>query len=118
MTRQQYDVAVGGSGAGGGISRSLPGWGSALKRGIREEHGSAVSLRGYGERVPRRHRSSEIAPSPAGLLGILQVRFHAGHDDSDRKMMEDMYGWMERILRACDAEIVTRAKYLEAMGDA
>ena len=32
--------------------------------------------------------------------------------------MEDMYGWMEQILRACDAEIVPYKNYLEPMGDA
>src|SRR5262249_2273879 len=38
--------------------------------------------------------------------------------ENDQKMMEDMYGWMEQILRACDAEIVPFKKYLEPMGDA
>ena len=52
------------------------------------------------------------------LLGIPQVRFRAGHDDNDLKMMQDMYGWMEQILRACDAEILPHRKYLESMGDA
>jgi choline dehydrogenase-like flavoprotein len=29
-----------------------------------------------------------------------------------------MYGWMEQILRACDADVVPHARYLEPMGDA
>ena len=46
------------------------------------------------------------------------MRFHAGAKDNDVKMMEDMYGWMEQILRACDAEILPHRKYVEPMGDA
>jgi choline dehydrogenase-like flavoprotein len=33
-------------------------------------------------------------------------------------MMQDMYGWMEQILRACGAEIIPHRKYIEPMGDA
>ena len=50
--------------------------------------------------------------------GIPQVRFHAGARDNDVKMMADMYGWMEQILRACDAEILPYKKFVEPMGDA
>lgn len=112
-----YIIGVG-SGFGRSFSRSLSGWGSVLKRGIRSEYGSTISLRGYGERVPRYERYFEIDPNHTDLLGISQVRFHAGHDDSDLKMTVDMYAWMEQILRACDAEVVPQKKYLEPMGDA
>lgn len=33
-------------------------------------------------------------------------------------MMEDMYGWMEKILRASGAEVLPSRKTLEPMGDA
>ena len=33
-------------------------------------------------------------------------------------MMDDMYGWMEQILRAAGAEVVPYRKYLEPIGDA
>jgi choline dehydrogenase-like flavoprotein len=46
------------------------------------------------------------------------VRFHAGDKENDRKMMADMYGWMEQILRACGAEILPHRQYIEPMGDA
>lgn len=112
-----YIIGVG-SGFGRSIGRSRSGWGAVLKRGIREEYGSAISLRCYGERAPRYDRYFEIDANHKDLLGIPQVRFRAGHDDNDLKMMQDMYGWMEQILRACDAEILPHRKYLESMGDA
>jgi choline dehydrogenase-like flavoprotein len=114
-----YIIGVG-SGFGRGISSSggLSGWGLALKKKIREEYGSTVSLRAYGERLARRDRWFEIDPQQKDTLGIPQVRFHCAHDDNDLKMRDDMYGWMEQILRSCDAEIVPHKRSLEAMGDA
>ena len=109
-----------GSGFGRGISSygGLTGWGADLKRKIRQEYGSTISLRGYGERLPDYNNYFELDPERKDAFGIPQVRFHAGEKENDRKMMEDMYGWMEQILRACDAEIVPYKNYLEPMGDA
>src|SRR5713226_4164503 len=86
------------------------GWGVDLKRKIRQEYGSTISLRGYGERLPDYDNYFEIDPERKDAYGIPQVRFHAGEKENDLKMMEDMYGWMEQILRACDAEIVPHKK--------
>ena len=102
-------------GAGGG---SVPGWGRDLKKTIRENYGTSIGFRGYGERLPDYDNYFEIDPDNKDAFGIPQVRFHAGVKDNDRKMMEDMYGWMEQILRACDAEILPYKKYIEPMGDA
>ncbi|MCW5970471.1 MAG: GMC family oxidoreductase [Blastocatellales bacterium] len=103
----------GASGAGG-----VNGFGSGLKQQIRQQYGSTISLRGYGERLPDYDNYFEIDPDNKDQYGIPQVRFHAGVKDNDLKMMEDMYGWMERILRSCGAEILPGRKYIEAMGDA
>src|SRR5215510_14136152 len=92
------------------------GFGSALKNQIREEYDGAISLRGYGERWADYDNYFEIDPNNVDAYGIPQVRFHAGDKDNDRKMMQDMYGWMEQILRACGAEIIPHRKYIEPMG--
>ena len=109
-----------GTGFGRGVSRSggLSGWGASLKKQIREEYGSVVTLRGYGERVPDYDNYFELDPVAVDAYGIPKVRFHAGAKENDLKMMEDMYGWSEQILRACGAEILPHTKYLEPMGDA
>ncbi|HEX4950747.1 MAG TPA: GMC family oxidoreductase [Blastocatellia bacterium] len=109
-----------GSGFSRGLSRSagLTGWGAAMKQQIRAEYGSTISLRGYGERWASFDNYFEIDPNNVDAYGIPQVRFHAGDSDNDRKMMEDMYGWMEQILRACKAETLPYRKYIEPMGDA
>ncbi len=114
-----YYVLVG-TGFGRGISAAggLTGWGAALKRRIREQYGSAISLRAYGERLPEYDNYFEIDPDNKDAYSIPQVRFHVRHGENELKMMEDMYGWMEQILRACGAEIMPYKKYLEPLGDA
>jgi len=114
-----YFILVG-TGFGRGVSRGagLMGFGSALKNQVREEYGGAISLRGYGERWADYDNYFEIDPNNVDAYGIPQVRFHAGDKDNDRKMTQDMYWWMEQILRACGAEIIPHRKYIEPMGDA
>jgi choline dehydrogenase-like flavoprotein len=108
-----------GSGFGQRPARAgVAGFGSALKAHIRDEYGSLMTLRGYGERVPDYDNYFELDPDNVDAYGIPQVRFHAGEKDNDRKMMEDMFGWMEQIMRASGADILPYRKYLEAMGDA
>ncbi|MBI1760689.1 MAG: GMC family oxidoreductase [Acidobacteria bacterium] len=96
----------------------VPGFGSALKGQIREEYGSLITLRGYGERLPAYDNYFELDPDNVDAYGIPQVRFHAGEKENDRRMMEDMFGWMEQIMRAAGAEVLPYRKYLEPLGDA
>jgi choline dehydrogenase-like flavoprotein len=109
-----------GTGFGRGISSSggVTGWGDNLKRQIREQYGSTISLRGYGERIGYYENCFEIDPEKTDAFGIPQVRFRAEHKANDLKMMEDMYAEMERILRGVGAEVLPFRKYLEPMGDA
>ncbi len=103
-------------GIGGG--GQVPGWGPELKKTIHAKYGAAIGLRGYGERLPDYDNYFEIDPNNKDAYGIPQARFHAGAKENDLKMMEDMYGWMEQVLRACGAEILPYKKYVEPMGDA
>ena len=111
---------LGGSGFGRGISSAggATGWGSSMKRKIREEYGAVLSLRGYGERLPDYNNYFEVDPENKDIYGIPQVRFHVTISDNDRKMMEDMFGWTEQIFRACGAKAFPYQKTIEPMGDA
>ena len=110
---------LGGMGFPRGIGSSGgPGWGPALKQRIREAYGTALSLRGYGEWLADYDNYFEIDPNNKDAYGIPQVRFHVSHKENERKMMDDMYGWIEAIMKACGAEVLPYGKYLEPMGDA
>jgi choline dehydrogenase-like flavoprotein len=114
-----YYLLVGsGFGRGPNATGGIGGYGTSLKREIRARYGSVISLRGYGECVSDHDNFFEIDPNNKDVYGIPQVRFRTRHTENSLTMMEDMYGWMEKILRACDAEILPYRKGLEPMGDA
>jgi choline dehydrogenase-like flavoprotein len=71
-----------------------------------------------GQKADYENAPDDVYLPPLPPRCIPQVRFRAGHKANDLAMMENMYGWMEQILRSCDAEIVPHRKYLEPMGDA
>ena len=128
IPRFNYNRKTGYSGGyfiliGSGFGRSVPtaaapGWGLSLKQQLRRRYGSTVSLRAYGECLPDYDNYFEIDPGNKDAFGIPQVRFHVSHKPNSLRMMEDMYGWMEQILRACGAEILPYEKKLEPLGDA
>lgn len=111
---------LGGGGFGRGISSSGgdTAWGRELKRQIRTEYGATMSFRGYGERLPDYDNYFEIDPENKDRFGIPQVRFHTSPKENDVNMSEDMYGWIEKLLKTCDAEILPYKKFIEPMGDA
>ena len=110
---------LGGTGFGSGApTAGATGWGIDLKRQIRANHGAAISLRGYGERLPEYSNYFEIDPNNKDKFGIPQVRFHVKPSDNDLKMRDDMYGWIDQIFRACGAEVMPYTKMVEPMGDA
>lgn len=97
-----------GCGMGPGQGASLPGFGSAYKKRIKELYPAGVDMGGYGEGLAFDWNRVEIDPD--GLhdrLGIPQVRFHT-HAVYPQAvaMLEEMYGQIEEILKAAGAEIL------------
>jgi len=107
-----------GFGSGAGSGSGVSGWGPDLKKQIRANNGASISLRGYGERLPEYSNYFEIDPGNKDRFGIPQVRFQTAPSDNDRKMMEDMYNWIDEIFRACGAEVMPYTRMIEPMGDA
>jgi choline dehydrogenase-like flavoprotein len=101
-----------GCGMDPGPGAHLPGFGSAYKKSIKELYPAGVSIDGYGEGLPFDWNFVEI--DPEGLkdrYGIPQVRFHTNAEyDHAFAMRDEMYGQMEEILKASDAEILPYEK--------
>lgn len=98
---------------------SIPGYGRNFKKAVRQVYGAQLSFRAYGERLPDYDNYLEI--DPAGLtdsLGIPQVRFHVANRENDFKMRDDMYHWMVKLLKECDAEQLPFQPNLQPPGDA
>jgi choline dehydrogenase-like flavoprotein len=116
--RGGYFILLGSGFGRGATTAGLAGVGTAFKAAVRERYGAVLSLRGYGECQSHAENRFEIDPQRKDGFGIPQVRFVCGHGDNELRMMEDMYGWMDAILRAMDAEVLPYRKRLEPLGDA
>lgn len=96
-----------GCGMGAGPGASMPGFGSAYKKKIKELYPAGFSIGGYGEGLAFDWNYVEIDPD--GLrdrLGIPQVRFHTNAEYPQAFAVRDeMYGQMEEIMKASGAEI-------------
>jgi choline dehydrogenase-like flavoprotein len=96
-----------GCGIGPGPGAGLGGFGSVLKKKIKELYPAAVSMSGYGEGLALESNYVEIDPD--GLrdrFGIPQVRFHTSAEyDHAFAIQDEMYGQIEEILRASGAEL-------------
>ena len=105
-------TAYTGCGMGPGPGASLPGFGSAYKKRIKELYPAAISIDGYGEGLPFEWNYVEIDPD--GLkdrYGIPQVRFHTNAEyEQALAMRDEMYAQMEEILRASGVEILPYTK--------
>jgi choline dehydrogenase-like flavoprotein len=101
-----------GCGAGPGAGASLPGFGSAYKKRIKDLYPANVSISAMGEGLAFPWNYLEIDPD--GLkdrYGIPQVRFHTtGEYDHAFAMRDEIYGEMERVLKASGAEILPYKK--------
>jgi hypothetical protein len=101
-----------GCGEGPGHGASLPGFGAAYKKRIKELYPANVSIGGYGEGLA--FASNYVEIDPGGLkdrYGIPQVRFHTTAEYGHAFAIRDfMYDDMERILKASGAEILPYQK--------
>jgi choline dehydrogenase-like flavoprotein len=101
-----------GCGMGPGPGASLPGFGSAYKKKIKDLYPAPVSMGGYGEGLALRSNYVEIDPD--GLRdpwGIPQVRFHTNAEYPEAyAMMDKMHGQINEILKASGAEILSNQK--------
>jgi choline dehydrogenase-like flavoprotein len=98
--------------AGPGVGAALPGFGSAYKKRIKELYPANVGMSGYGEGLAFPWNYVEI--DPGGLrdrYGIPQVRFHTSAEyEHAYAVLDEMYGEIERILKASGAEILPYKK--------
>lgn len=107
----RFNIATG-CGMGPGPGASLPGFGLAFKRKIKELYPAGFHISGYGEGLAFDWNYVEIDPD--GLrdrLGIPQVRFHTDAEYPQAfAMLDEMYGQIEEIIKASGGEILPYKK--------
>lgn len=76
------------------------GFGSALKRGLREEYGSFIRFGGRGEMIPNEKSFCEIDPEKKDKWGIPVLRFHFQWSDHERRQAQHMQETFRRLIEA------------------
>ncbi len=96
----------GGSGSGEypGHASSTPGFGSAFKKSVRDNHPAQISFTGFGEVLARRENQVDLDPVAKDVWGIPVLRFNYRFGDNELKMTKDMADTAEEMLRAAGAE--------------
>jgi len=95
------------SGSGKGINAGLPGFGKALKDGIRERYQARISLLGFGAKLDNPRTFVELDPSGRkDRYGMPLAKIHSAYADNDKKIFEDIKQKFTYILEQAGAESI------------
>jgi choline dehydrogenase-like flavoprotein len=96
----------GGSGASEYPSHAhqTPGFGSALKKAVRDNHPTPIGLSAFGEVLARRENKVELDSSRRDAWGIPVLRFDYRFGENELKMAKDMAVTAGEMLEAAGAE--------------
>jgi len=96
-------------GSGTGIfpdSASMPGFGSAYKKTVRDYAGAFIGMGGFGEVLPRYENYVDLDPELRDRWGIPALRFHIKFGDNEKKMAEDMADSAREMFEAAGIEVL------------
>lgn len=91
--------------AGAGWAKGLPGFGRDFKRDVKKRYPAWVELHPYGEVVPVPENRVEVDESRLDAYGVPLPRIIFKYGENERRMVDDMYDTVERILHEAKAEI-------------
>lgn len=93
------------SGTGKGFDEQIPGFGRALKDGIRDHYQARIGLLGFGAKLDNPKTFIELDPSGTrDRYGLPTVRIHSAFHDNDRLIFRDMIERFTEMLEAAGAE--------------
>jgi choline dehydrogenase-like flavoprotein len=99
-----YEVRAG---SGKGIDGKIPGFGAALKAGIKDHYQSILFLEGFGEKLDNPGTYVEIDPSgKVDVYGIPIVRIHSALHENDMMIFRDMQDKLRLMLEASGGQHV------------
>ena len=99
------------SGSGKGLDLQVPGFGRALKQGLREHYQARVSLLGFGARIDNPKTFVELDPSGAkDRYGLPLAKIHSSFSDNDLAIFKDIVEKYTYILEQAGAEHLTASR--------
>jgi choline dehydrogenase-like flavoprotein len=93
------------SGSGKGVDAQTPGFGAALKQGIRDHYQARISLLGFGAKLDNPKTFVELDPSGRkDAYGVPIAKIHSAYCDNDLAIFADIKQKYVRILEQAGAE--------------
>lgn len=94
--------------------RNVPGWGSSLKRGLRDWNvwHAGMNMQGSLRISPRKF--VDLDPGRRDRFGAPLPRIHLHYEDSDIAMARDMVETCEEIIRAAGGRVISRPERIDA----
>jgi choline dehydrogenase-like flavoprotein len=90
----------GGFGMGPGSARGGPRFGAAMKREIRRNYGSGISVSGSAEGLWSPHNYVDIDPDVKDAWGIPAARIHLTFGENDQAVVDEMTAWGRNLIEA------------------
>jgi len=84
-------------------AKGLPGFGSELKKAVREYHPWGIGLGGFGECLARRENHVRLDKDVVDAWGIPVLHIEASFGDNEREMVKDMGETAAEMLTAAGA---------------
>jgi len=93
------------SGSGKAVDSDVPGFGAALKQGIKEHYQARIALLGFGAKLDNPGTFVEIDPSgKTDAFGIPVAKIHSAYCDNDERIFQDIKEKFTMILEKAGGE--------------
>jgi choline dehydrogenase-like flavoprotein len=92
----------------------LPGFGSALKRELREKAICSANMNMQGALLPSAKKYVDLDPERKDRFGLPLPRIHLHYEENDIAMAKDMVQTSEEIIRAAHGEILYKPRVVSA----
>jgi choline dehydrogenase-like flavoprotein len=86
---------------------SLPGFGAAYKKAVRDHTGAYINIGGFGEVLARYENQVSLDPTVRDRWGIPALKFSYRFGDNERKMAIDMADQAAEMLEATGYKVVS-----------
>lgn len=90
-----------------GWARSLPGFGAAFKKQVKERYPAFLVFSPYGEMLPNAGSYIDLDWSRKDAFGLPPARRSVVWGENDRKIFDAMQEWSVEILKSAGAEILS-----------
>jgi choline dehydrogenase-like flavoprotein len=109
-----YQVQCGAGLRPGLVFQDVAGFGSSLKRELREKNIGHVRMNMQGSLCISPRKFMDLDPEHRDRYGLNLPRIHLHYEDNDVAMARDMVGTCEEVIRAANGEVLSKPREIAA----